>query len=78
MLSRFAITADQATSSSNLASARRLILANDIDFLNNPYLLYELSRHSADPISVTVVDRGVFPKRLLPFTKCRRDCVRIC
>lgn len=33
----------------------------DADLLQNPYLLYEADRASADPIPVTVVDRGSYP-----------------
>lgn len=33
----------------------------DAQILSNPYLLFETTRLSADPISVWTVDRGVFP-----------------
>jgi hypothetical protein len=32
----------------------------DGDFVENPYLVYEVMRLSADPISVSAVDRGIF------------------
>ena len=34
---------------------------DDADLLRNPYLLYEADCASVDPISVTTVDRGVYP-----------------
>ena len=33
--------------------------------LANPYLLYELTRLTADPVSVWTVDRGVFPDKVI-------------
>lgn len=36
------------------------IAVTDAELLNNPYLLYQLDRHSPDPIAVGVVDRGAF------------------
>lgn len=33
----------------------------DVAFLENPYLIYETSRLSVNPVSITAVDRGVFP-----------------
>lgn len=34
---------------------------DDADLLRNPYLLYEADRASVNPISLTTVDRGVYP-----------------
>ena len=38
---------------------------DDSDLLANPYLLYELDRFSLDPISVTTIDRGLLPDRVV-------------
>jgi ATP-dependent exoDNAse (exonuclease V) alpha subunit len=37
----------------------------DSEILANPYLLYELTRLTPDPISVWTVDRGVFPPEVI-------------
>lgn len=39
--------------------------ASDGDILANPYLLYEVTRLGADPVSVWTVDRGVFPEDVI-------------
>jgi len=62
LLARFDLTADQAKRffhRSERTKAR--IEVGDRALLENPYLLYELDRHAADPIGVKTVDRGVFP-----------------
>lgn len=41
--------------------AKAGIDCSDAELLANPYLLFEATRLSADPISVWTVDRGVFP-----------------
>ena len=63
LLARFQLTAEQATrfySKTDREHARIEVL--DRQLLENPYLLYELDRQSADPISVGVIDRGAFPE----------------
>jgi len=45
--------------------SRAGISVADTDILSNPYLLYELTRMTDDPISVWTVDRGVFPDKLI-------------
>lgn len=62
LLSRFEITPDQA----KLAyveedRAEADIHCTDAELLSNPYRLFELTRHSVAPISLTTVDRGLFP-----------------
>lgn len=57
MLARFALTASQA---------RRLFDPgergiSDHEFLENPYLIYELHQDMADAIGFATVDRGLFP-----------------
>jgi ATP-dependent exoDNAse (exonuclease V) alpha subunit len=64
LLSRFEITSDQA----NLLfikteREKKGINCQDSELLNNPYLIYELTRHinQKNQISLSTVDRGVFP-----------------
>ena len=57
MLARFALTSSQA---------RRLFDpgergTGDREFLDNPYLIYELHRNAADAVGFATVDRGLFP-----------------
>ncbi|MGH9195037.1 MAG: ATP-dependent DNA helicase, partial [Acidimicrobiia bacterium] len=62
LLSRFDLTPEQATriyQPSEREKAR--IEISDRDLLANPYLLFELDRHTPDPIAVATVDRGAFP-----------------
>lgn len=40
---------------------REMSRVSDEDLLANPYLFYELTRFSDDPVSVWTVDRGLFP-----------------
>lgn len=62
LLSRFAITAEQATRFYQPTEREEAgIEGTDREFLENPYLLYERDRSSLDPISVKTVDRGLFP-----------------
>jgi hypothetical protein len=66
LISRFEITGEQA---------KRLYVqeerteagigATDQAILANPYLLYELTRLTDDPVSVWTVDRGVFPDEVI-------------
>lgn len=58
MLARFALTSSQA---------RRLFDPgergiSDGDFLENPYLIYELRRDAPDAVGFAAVDRGLFPR----------------
>ena len=62
LISRFEIEPEQA----KLAYVQEEradagIDCTDAQLLSNPYLLFESTRLSADPISVFTVDRGVFP-----------------
>ncbi|MBI9050011.1 MAG: ATP-dependent RecD-like DNA helicase [Anaerolineaceae bacterium] len=64
LLSRFAITSPQATRfyiHEDKSRGEANIHVDDKQILENPYLLYELDRFSADPISASIIDRGVFP-----------------
>ncbi len=62
LLSRFEVTRDQATVLYVQPERTKAGLdVTDKDILANPYLLYEMTRSTPDPISVWSVDRGVFP-----------------
>ncbi|GJQ30472.1 MAG: hypothetical protein HBSAPP03_23560 [Phycisphaerae bacterium] len=66
LLSRFEITLDQATLLYvQEERAEAGITGTDADILSNPYLLYELTRLSDDPMSIWTVDRGVFPDEIV-------------
>lgn len=66
LLSRFEISREQAA---NLfvqeERAKVLPACSDADILDNPYLLYELTRLTDDSVSVWTVDRGVFPDEVV-------------
>lgn len=66
LLSRFEITPDQATRLyvQEERSAAGLPVT-DAELLANPYLLYEATRATAEPISVWTVDRGVHPEAVV-------------
>lgn len=62
LLSRFDLTVDQAIrfyQETEREAAQ--IFVDDAHLLANPYLLYELDRFSTDPISLSTVDKGIFP-----------------
>lgn len=62
LLARFEITAEQADRwFVQDERSRANITASDKDILANPYLCFEDDRRQVDPISVTVVDHGLFP-----------------
>jgi DNA-binding FrmR family transcriptional regulator len=62
LLSRFELTAEQSKRLFVVEERERDgIAATDRLILENPYSIYELTRLSADPVSVWTVDRGVFP-----------------
>jgi hypothetical protein len=66
LLSRFEITLDQAKLLYvQEERAEAGISSTDADILANPYLLYELTRLSDDPMSIWTVDRGVFPDEVV-------------
>ena len=66
LVSRFEITGEQATRIYvQEERAKAGIDTSDAAILANPYLLYELTRLTADPISVWTVDRGVFPVEII-------------
>lgn len=66
LLSRFELTREQATTLYvQEERAEAGIEAADKAILANPYLLYELTRLTDDPVSVWTVDRGVFPDAVI-------------
>ncbi|EAQ80564.1 ATP-dependent DNA helicase [Blastopirellula marina] len=66
LLSRLDLTQDQA---SVLVSPEERedweINCTDDDFVANPYLIYETTRLAADPVSIGIVDRGLFPNAMI-------------
>lgn len=62
LISRFEVNRDQATTI-YVQEERKKASIDCLDkaILANPYLLYESTRLTANPISVWTVDRGVFP-----------------
>ena len=66
LVSRFEITREQATRLYvQEERAKAGIDTRDAAILANPYLFYELTRLTADPVSVWTVDRGVFPVEVI-------------
>jgi len=66
LVSRFELTREQATTLYvQEERAKAGIDATDKVILANPYLLYELTRLTSDPISVWTIDRGVFPDTVI-------------
>jgi len=64
LLSRFELTADQATRYYVHEDKRRAefgIEVTDEEIISNLYHLYEIDRIAPDPISLSTIDRGVFP-----------------
>lgn len=66
LISRFEISRDQATCLYVQEERGKAgIDAEDKDILANPYLLYEVTRLQAEPVSIWSVDRGVFPEEVI-------------
>lgn len=66
LLSRFELTREQAAALYVQEERTEAgINASDRSILANPYLLYELTRLTSDPVSVWTVDRGVFPDAVI-------------
>ncbi len=66
LVSRFEIEGQQAEIAYvQEQRAKDGIDCTDADILSNPYLLFENTRLSAEPISVWTVDRGVFPDEVV-------------
>jgi hypothetical protein len=66
LISRFEVSREQAKCLYDpLERGKAGIDVSDAQILANPYLLYELMRLAADPVSVWTVDRGVFPDEVI-------------
>lgn len=66
LISRFEISREQATCLYVQEERNKAgIEAEDKDILANPYLLYEVTRLHADPVSIWSVDRGIFPDEVI-------------
>ena len=74
LLSRFELNVDQAKFLYDENSRKRKKwAASDKEILQNPYRLYEVSRHDPDIVHLLTIDRGVFPddsvRNLLPLER---------
>jgi ATP-dependent exoDNAse (exonuclease V) alpha subunit len=66
ILSRFEIASDQAsTIYVNEERKTANINCTDDDIISNPYLIYELTRHTETPISLATIDKGIFPESII-------------
>ncbi|MGP8281613.1 MAG: AAA family ATPase, partial [Desulfomonilaceae bacterium] len=66
LISRFELTVDLATCFYVQEEREECgIICDDKELLSNPYLLYELTRSSLEPISVFTVDRGALPNGIV-------------
>jgi ATP-dependent exoDNAse (exonuclease V) alpha subunit len=62
LLSRFDLSIDQATRFFQPTERQKASIdTTDSEIVANPYRIYELDRPSLEPVSVTTIDRGVFP-----------------
>jgi ATP-dependent exoDNAse (exonuclease V) alpha subunit len=62
LLSRINLTDEQANILySELSRGENGVTLTDVQILENPYLIYEATRLTLFPVTVAVVDRGVFP-----------------
>jgi hypothetical protein len=63
LLARFPLTTAQARRLFDREERRsRGVTATDAELLSNPYLLYELDRGRLDSVSLSLIDRGLFPR----------------
>lgn len=63
LVSRFELTTGQAATLYDEGSRQKCRWsASDRDILQNPYRIYEISRHDPDGVRLLAVDRGVFPE----------------
>lgn len=62
LLARLNLTDEQAQILySELSRGENGVALTDVQILENPYLIYEVTRLTLFPVAVSVVDRGVFP-----------------
>lgn len=63
LLSRFELTAEQAEALYDEDSRRKQGWGGgDREIVQNPYRIFELSRHNPDGVGLLMVDRGIFPE----------------
>ncbi|MBF0234624.1 MAG: AAA family ATPase [Desulfamplus sp.] len=68
LLSRFELTNEKAVryyvheDKSYVAGPDRIL---DSEIIKNPYLIYEMDRTAVDPVSLNIIDRGLFPDDVL-------------
>jgi ATP-dependent exoDNAse (exonuclease V) alpha subunit len=66
LLSRIALTDEQARSLAVPEARQELgISESDGAYLDNPYLIYETTRFTTAPVSISTVDRGLFPSHFI-------------
>lgn len=84
LISRFELSAEQATRYYVHEDKQRAtygIQVGDAELIANPYRLFELDRFTPEPISLNMIDRGVFPdlniqqKFPLPQPSCLTDAL---
>jgi len=62
LISRFDLTPDQAKKVYVVEERQASgVICSDQELIANPYLIYETTRLSSDPVSLWTVDRGLFP-----------------
>ncbi len=62
LLSRFDLSPEQATRIYQETERKKAgISLSDKEILSNPYLIYEANRLTAEPVAISIIDRGVFP-----------------
>ena len=66
LISRFNLQPEQATTIYVQEEREKAgIQYNDTDIIANPYLIYESTRLSNNPINVWTIDRGLFPEEIV-------------
>lgn len=66
LLSRFSLSEDQAkVLYVEEERSKAALSVTDNEILENPYRIYELTRLNAMPVSVHIIDHGVFPDRIV-------------
>lgn len=62
LLSRLDLTPEEAMALYQPTErAKAGLVVTDSELIDNPYLIYERTRHSANPVPLRAVDRGLFP-----------------
>lgn len=66
LVSRFDLTVEQAVRFYQPTEREKAgIDVADDQLIRNPYLFYELDRHSVEPVTVMALDRGTFPDEVI-------------